>query len=123
MIPVKDLVEILLLYVATTISLTLAFVMFYSIIGAVIDHNSNTMRLKVKLLSDCKGCRRFLLLGANLLFFWWLTYRLGCSPWCFLAIAVGLPISERIANFILSVFSTAVLTISRGIKFCFGLIP
>lgn len=122
MIPVKDLVEILLLYMATAISLTLAFVIFYSIIGAVTDHNNNTL-LKVKLLSDCKGCRRFLLLGPNLLFFWWLTYRLGCSPWCFVAIVAGLPISERIANFILSVFSTAVLTIGRGVKFCFGLIP
>lgn len=123
MIPVKDLAEVLSLHAALSLSLVLAVVVLYYAISPATDDDNGKLWKNIRLLPDCPRLYRLLLLGPNILFFWWLICFKGCSLWWLSAIVAALPLSAFLVRAATSLLAFVVLAAKRGIGYCFGLYP
>lgn len=87
MIPVKDFAEVLSLHAALSLSVVLALLVLYYAISPATDDDNGKLWKNIRLLPDCPRLYQLLLLGPNILFFWWLICLKGCSLWWLSAIA------------------------------------
>lgn len=123
MIPVKDFAEVLSLHAALSLSVVLALLVLYYAISPATDDDNGKLWKNIRLLPDCPRLYQLLLLGPNILFFWWLICLKGCSLWWLSAIVVGLPLSAFLIRTATSFLAFVILAAKRMIGYCFGLYP